>query len=335
MAAVVTSTWSYFDRRRTHPGLYRWFRVFIRFALGATLVQYGLSKVIPLQMPTVSLTRLVQPFGDLSPMGVLWSSIGASPAYEVTVGSAELLAGVLLFWPRTAPLGTLFCLVTTGQVFVLNMSYDVPVKLLSFHLVLLALFLAAPNARRLFELFLLGRPTRLREEPPLGSRDRAHRVGAAAQLVFGAYLVSMCLYGSIQGWRQYGDGAPRSPLFGIWAVEHMLVDGDVRPPLLTDSGRWRHVIFQSPTTAVFQRMDNSFVRHGAAIDVEHNTLALTSANGKATAMLTFDRPTAEQLVLDGEMDERRVHLELTRRAMGSFLLTSRGFNWVQEVPLNR
>jgi len=36
---------------------------------------------------------------------------------------------------------------------VLNMAYDVPVKLFSFHLILLALFLLAPNLPGLITFF--------------------------------------------------------------------------------------------------------------------------------------------------------------------------------------
>ena len=76
-------------------------------------------------------------------MGVLWSSIGSSPAYESFAGCAELLGGILLIVPRTTTLGALVCLADMTQVFMLNMTYDVPVKLLSFHLILLSLFLLA------------------------------------------------------------------------------------------------------------------------------------------------------------------------------------------------
>ena len=42
------------------------------------MVSYGMVKAIPLQMPSPSLTRLLEPYGNFSPMGVLWASVGAS-----------------------------------------------------------------------------------------------------------------------------------------------------------------------------------------------------------------------------------------------------------------
>src|SRR5215831_16827669 len=56
--------------------------------VGSEMVLYGMVKIVPLQMPFPFLTRL-EPYGNFSPMGVLWYPIGASPGYEKFVGSAE------------------------------------------------------------------------------------------------------------------------------------------------------------------------------------------------------------------------------------------------------
>ena len=117
VAAMATATWSVLDRRsKNYVTLYKWFRLFIRFALASQLVGYGMAKLIPLQMPFPYLTRLIEPFGNFSPMGVLWSSIGASPAYEMFAGSAEMLGGILLIIPRTTMLGALVCVADMTQV---------------------------------------------------------------------------------------------------------------------------------------------------------------------------------------------------------------------------
>jgi hypothetical protein len=299
------------------------------------MVGYGMSKVVPLQMPVVFLTRMVEPFGAFSPMGVLWTSIGASPAYEVFAGCAELIGGVLLFVPRTTLLGALICLADTITIFTLNMTYDVPVKLFSFHLILLSLVLIAPNARPLLDMLLLNRSARAYGEPRLSKSRRSQRAALAAQVIYGLYFVMIVIVGMLQGWRAVGGGAPKSPLFGIWDVEQMSINGQSRPPMLTDRERWRRVIFQVPTAATFQRMDESFERYGAAIDPVGQTLVLTSGASKTTSTLSFERATSDQMTIDGTMDGRTVHLELKLRDLNSFLLKSRGFNWVQEVPFNR
>jgi hypothetical protein len=333
ISLVATVIWSGLDRRRgRYPRLHAWFTLFARFALGSTMVGYGMVKAVPLQMPAPSLARLIEPYGQFSPMGVLWASVGASRSYEIVIGCMELLGGVLLFVPRTATLGALICLVDTVQIFTLNMTYDVPVKLFSFHLIVLSLILLAPRAPLLAHAIgLVPAPAPSREPSLLLPR---RRLLLAAQIVFGLYLIGVNLHGARQAWTTYGAGAPKSPLYGIWNVDQLSIDGHVRSPLVTDSDRWRRVLFDRPGLVAFQRMDDSLVYYAAKIDQTAASLTLTRPNSTGSASLHIEREAPDRLMLDGTMDGHTVHMEL-RRTDTSFPLVTRGFHWVQEYPFNR
>jgi hypothetical protein len=339
-AVVITAVWSALDRQRpNYITLHKWFRLFLRFALGSEMLIYGLVKIIPLQMPFPFLTRLMEPYGNFSPMATLWSSVGASPAYEIFAGCAETLGGVLVMLPRTATLGALVCLADLTQVFVLNMTYDVPVKLLSFHLMLFALFLLAPEARRLLNFFFFSeRAVAASAQPPLCRTQRANRIAVALQVLFGLYLVGMNVYGGVQDWRTYGGGRPKPSLYGIWNVEQMSIDGQVRSPLLTDYDRWRRVIFDSfaGTRTSFQRMDESFTSFDCSIADKDKTLTLTKSGDKNwKARFTFDRPAPDQLILEGAMDGHTVHIQLKLFDRSKLTLVNRGFHWINDYPFQR
>jgi len=336
-SVIVTAIWSAVDRQRgEYISLHKWFRLFIRFCLVGQMFGYGVAKAIPLQMPFPYLTKLIEPYGNFSPMGVLWASIGATPAYEIFAGCAETLAGILLIFPRTATLGALVCLLDMAQVFMLNMTYDVPVKLLSFHLILLSLFLLVPDWQRLANFFILDRTASPSLEPPLFAKPRRRRIALAAQIMFGLLLLSMNVYGSWTAWFQYGGGRVKSALYGIWDVQEMSIDGQTRSPLLTDYDRWRRIIFELPVRMSLQRMDDSFVRLHSSINVKRNSLELTKdddPNWKAN--FVFQRPNPEQLVLDGDMDHHKIHMRLQLFDSRKFLLVNRGFHFIQEYPFNR
>jgi hypothetical protein len=336
-AALATAIWSVLDRRReNYVTLHKWFRVFIRFALASQMVGYGMVKVIPLQMPFPFLTRLVEPFGNFSPMGVLWSSIGAAPAYEMFAGSAEMLGGILLIIPRTTTLGALVCVADMTQVFMLNMMYDTPVKLFSFHLLLMALFLLASELQRLADFFFRNRAVVPSAQPQLFKTRPANRIAFAVQIAFGLWMIGTAAYGGWDDWHQYGGGRPKSALYGIWSVDELWIDGQLRSPLLNDYDRWRRAIFDFPSAMAFQRMDDSFVRYGAAINVNDNTLALTKASDKNwKANFTFQRLAQDQLILDGNMDSHKIHMQLRLVDRSKFLLINRGFHWIAEYPVNR
>jgi hypothetical protein len=291
--------------------------------------------VIPLQMPFPSLSRLLEHYGDLSPMGVLWASIGAAKGYEIFAGSAELAGGIFLFFPRTTMFGALICLADAVNIFTLNMTYDVPVKLFSFELILLAVFLLAPDARRLADVFFLDRAAPPSSQKPLFGGRVANRIALAVQILVGASLLATNLYGSIQYERTYGAGVAKSPLYGIWTVEDFSLDGQARPPLLTDNARWRRVIFENSGYANIQQMDEKGQYYRANVNVGAKTVALTKlADAKSKADFSFSQPAPGQLVLDGSIDGHKVHARLEWFDRSKFLLVSRGFHWVQEYPYN-
>jgi hypothetical protein len=337
LATLGTVVWSIIARRTRYPRLHKWFRLFIRVALGTTMFSYGFAKVFPLQMPTVFLSRLLEPFGDFSPMGVLWYSIGAAPGYERFIGSAEVLGGLLLLLPWTTLIGALVTLGVSFGVFMVNMTYDVPVKLFAFHLVLMSIFLIAPDARRLINWFFLNRPVVPEAAPRYGPSARSHRGWIVAQLLFLLVALGLQIQGGAQGYRTYGPGAPKSPLYGIWNVDSMSINGELRPPLTTDTLRYRYAVFQSLNGNVsFQKMDQSFTRFGATVDTVKRTLTLrTGADSTWKPVLAYERPSPTKLTFEGDIDGRRVRMAMTQRDLNSFILISRGFNWVQEYPVNR
>jgi uncharacterized membrane protein YphA (DoxX/SURF4 family) len=339
IAAAGAALWSILDRRRrSDTALERWLRLAIRIALGSTLILYGIDKLVPLQMPFPFLSRLIEPYGRFSPMGVLWASIGASPAYEIFTGCAETLGGILVLLPRTAVLGALVCLADVTEVFVLNMTYDVPVKLFAFHLILFTLYLLAPEWPRLRDLFLLGRGVGPSTEPPLCRSVRANRFASAVLALYVVYLLGMNLRSAARGWKEYGGGAARPAYYGIWDVEQMTVDGASRPPLAGDTERWRRIVFQFPGGAVVQRMDDSSLPLRAELTVGDRRLALTNReDSKWTASFLVEKPAdgSDRLVLDGDLDHHRARFELRRVDETKFLLVSRGFHWIQEYPFNR
>lgn len=337
LAVLSTVVWSLAARRATaHPRLHKWFRLFLRVALGTTMFSYGFAKVFPLQMPTIFLSRLLEPFGDFSPMGVIWYSIGASPGYERFIGSAEVLGGLLLLLPWTTLIGALVTLGVVFGVFMVNMTYDVPVKLFAFHLVLMSIVLIAPDARRLTNWFVLNRPVVPEALPRYGPSARSHMVWTIAQLVFLVWALGLQIQGGKEAYYAYGPGAPKSALYGIWNVDSMSVDGELQPPLTTDTLRYRYAVFQTPTGTTFQKMDQSFVRFTSTIDTVNHTLTLQKASDSTwKPVLAYERPSPTRLTFEGDIDGKHVRMAMTQRDLNSFFLISRGFNWVQEFPVNR
>jgi hypothetical protein len=337
VSALAALVWTLLDRRRLeYSRLHDWLRAYVRFGLGFTLIEYGASKVIPTQFPSPSLGRLLQPYGNSSPMGLLWTFMGASPAYTIFAGASEMVGGLLLIARRTTLLGALACMAVLGNVVMLNFCYDVPVKLYSSHLFLMAFFLAAPDLRRLADLLIFNRRVEPAVHRPLFAGKLWHRTALVVRTLFLAGLAILGLYETYGIYNIYGAGAPRSPLYGVWNVDELVLDGAVRPPLVTDESRWRRVVFDHVDYFTVQNMDDSRRSYSMKMDAGKKTMTLSQSDKpKWKAAFTYQRPDPEHLLLAGMFDGHPVRATLHRTDPAKRLLTSRGFRWINEYPFNR
>jgi hypothetical protein len=329
VAITAAVLWSVLDRRRRdYHRLHAWFLVFLRVCLGGQMLYYGAVKVIPVQLPAPPLTALLRPYGQLSPNSVLFLQIGSSYPYEIALGAVEVAAGVLLFVPRTATLGALLSLAGMAEVFLMNMTFGVSVKILSFQLLLVAVVLLAPQARRLANVFILERPSQPAAQPALFTSGRATKAAVAVQVGLGAWVLAGCMLTGWLDWGEYGDGRPKPELYGIWSVTQFSLDGASLPPLIAQPDRWQRLIIDDPDTVTYQRMNGELVTVPAVIDAHRVTLFAAPL----PATLTIDRTAADRLRLSGQLDGRPVTMALQRVDLNSFILRSRGFHWVQEYP---
>jgi uncharacterized membrane protein YphA (DoxX/SURF4 family) len=345
VALAAAGLWSLAGaRRKEHRALLAALRICVRFLLAGAMLSYGMSKVLGIQFPTPSPLRLMESYGDSSPMGLLWTFMGASRAYSVCAGAAEVAGGALLFFRRTTPLGALVIAAVMTNVVLLNLCYDVPVKLYSLHLLGMAVFLLAPDLRALAKVLLPGRaaPPASPAPPAAGpfSTPFWTRRRVIAARVSGVLIAGMIVFQSAAGpffyaRRQHRQGPPGPLPAGVYEVTRFVKDGQVIPPLLTEDSRWRLVGVGDGGRLRVRRMDDSLGRFqlegapGADLrDIEqgpHFTLATSSLSEQA----------GEMIQLSGLVDGVTIEVSLRRRPDAGWLLLDRGFHWVNEFPFNR
>jgi hypothetical protein len=333
LSAVAGGAWAALDNdEEGDAAIARWLRLLARFALASQMFYFGMAKVIPAQFPPPSLVTLIQPVGHLSRTDLLWTFVGASTGYQIFTGAAEVLAGLLLVVPQTAALGAAVACADLIQVLALNMAYDVGLKQITVHLILLSLFVLAPAVRPVADVMTGRRSASRFTEPPLFITPAANRRAWLAQVAFGLYLLAMFTRLASIFWQgPGGPGSARSELYGIWDVEQLSVDGELRSPALNDyDRRWRRLIFDATETLVMQRTDDSLAHYGATVDARGGSIALRKRNSRSwKATLAFVRPRPDRLTLDGAIDGHVIHAELQRLELDTFQLLNSGFRWIR------
>jgi uncharacterized membrane protein YphA (DoxX/SURF4 family) len=343
-ALAAALVWSCFDRRRRRdPMVSEVLRVCVRYALAATLISYGLTKILPpTQFPPPHPNRLLEPVGQLSPMGMLWIFMGASRAYTAFSGIMETIAALLLLWRRTTPLGAIVSTAVTLNIVVLNFCYDVPVKLYSTNLLLMSLFLLWPDARRLACVLVLNRPA---EAPALAPpwTSRWARIAAAGMkiLVLGTILTGQFQYYLYKqsAYPQETMPASLAPLSGLWEVDTFMRDGAEVPPLLTDGTRWRRIYlgesYGVPRVFLFA-VDHPIGSWGVSAGSGRGRLLLRpNIKEKGPVTMTYRDLGWDRLQLKGEVEGHPLVVDIHRADEQETRLFTRGFHWINETPFNR
>lgn len=331
LAVIAAVVWATVDRKRPHyRSLQEWLWLYVRLVLGTAMLGYGAVKVIKVQFPDLFLWRLLSSYGESSPAGLLWSVMGYSKIYNLFTGLVEMAGGTLLFVPRLATLGALISIGAMANVFMLNLGYDVNVKLYSLNLLLMGVYLLAPETRRLLNVFVLNRPAPPVSHPALFRGKALGAAMLALQLGLLAAIGGSELYQSHQRYTQAGDGAPAPPLFGVYNVDEFIVDGQARPAVFTDNARWRRVTFERYNLMAIFPGESPVQRYKIKLDPVKQSIELHKTTGGSwKSAFTFQQPSPTQLTLRGEMDGRKIQATLRRVELKSLPLYENGFHWIQ------
>lgn len=326
LAALGTLVWTAVDERRgrrEYQTTYAWLRLAMRMTLAITMFEYGFVKIFPGQFGLKpSLAELTETYGESSPMHLLWFFMTTSRPYTIFGGLGEVIPGVLLLFRRTSTIGLLGTAAVMSNVVALNFCYDVPVKLYSSHLLLMALFLLLPDARPMWEFFVRRRPVELTGVwLPVWER-RSLRI--AAHVVQGLFLVA-CAWSFIGGsYSSRVTEGEHAPIRGVWAVDNTTgvpVD-EIPKTMVADNTRYV-VWFRDGVKRQY-----AVVKYAAA---QHEVRFPKMP--KETA-LNWTQKDPRTMTLNGKWKGEPATLTLHRIDPESYPLTSRGFHWVQESAYN-
>lgn len=313
------------------------FRVFIRVFLIYFLLVYGFSKVFYLQFPSPSLNRLLQPIGNISPMGLAWTFMGYSKTYTIFSGLIEVFAGLLLISKRLQTLGALLTVAVMTNVFMMNLCYDIPVKLFSFHLLGLGFILLLTDFKRLYNV--LFRNTTVKKTTFFS--PYSHDKEVVKTIKYLKIVLAIGLSGFfIQKNYSYSEKrkAPNntSKLYGIWETQYFIKNNDTIPALITDTNRWHYLIIDLKNRTTIKTMDGDTNHYNIQIDSTSRNIDFHKLKSDSKDFnFTYNLKNKDQLRLQGIINTDSLNIIFSYKDENDFLLPTRGFNWINETPFNR
>lgn len=333
VSAISAIVWTIADRRRINYTVFsHWLKVIVRCYLAFFLMIYGCGKFAHGQFPEPDMYRLTQTYGESSPMGLAWTFLGYSTGYGIFMGISECIGGILILFRRTLLLGACIAATVTLNVLMINLCFDVPVKLFSAHLLLMSLFLVASEGKRVVGLLLLNKPIPASDPEPVSLKRWMVITG---KVVRGLFLLAAPAYFVVLMMEE-GEQEPAtanvSPLYGAYTVTDHKVNGSV--VATSDSTRWDGLVVEKDGYALV-RMTNNRKRY-CSFDADSTLGVAIVALGRDSTKypLHFTKQNGE-LMLSGVLVKDTVSITMTRYPDKKFLLMTRGFHWINEVPFNR
>lgn len=343
LAALGCIVWSIVDRKHSSYGrLLYWLRLIVRYYVASAALSYGIIKLFLLQMPFPALSQLATPLGDLLPMRFSWLFIGYSGPYQFFSGAMETTAGLLLLYRRTVTAGLFAATGAFLNVVMINIAYDVPVKLYASHLLFACVFLLALDAPRLVRFLVLNQPT-----PATAAYDAVFEetwsfwASIAVKVFIVFQILIFPLKNGYDRYRAANATPPAGPFkVGLYEVRDFSVNRQTIPMTAGDSTRWRDVIFDSngagsiatTDTLFWQRYHRGYFRYKANPTDQTMAVWKTSAIPRDSTFLFNGRyatPDSNTVVFDAQIRGDSVHVEMVR-VPRHFQLTERQFHWLSE-----
>ncbi|RFS19172.1 DoxX family protein [Chitinophaga silvatica] len=251
ISILIVGIWTFTKRTIIHDydKAFYWLRTILRYRVALALLTYGFLKFFVLQSPYPSISSLNTPYGEFNRWKLFSLSLGIVPSYELFLGLVEIILAGLLIYRKTASIAAFIILVYCGNIFVSNVAYEGGEVVYSLLLITYALVIISPDLERIIRLILFQQPAKASTFKPVYNR-RILRIVLKGVFV----LFFVLIYGVKTGISaksdpyQYPTVKGLKDAAGLYNVSTFIRNGDTLSYSLSDTVRWRNVVFEEWNT---------------------------------------------------------------------------------------
>ena len=310
-------------KQETLHKIYQWVFTYARYYVALYLMVYGAFKFLEGQFSPPGFMTLEQTFGESTPMGLLWTFMGASIGYTYFVGFCELLACYLLLFRKTTPLGSLVSIAVMLNVVLLNFCYDVPVKLFSSELLFISIVIAYPNLKNITNFFLNNTPVALKREVFLLPKKwmRMSRVALKSIIIIGFPIVIFAIFQSESGGVTLDDNSKK--LAGYYVNNNVSIHAP-----------WKHIIIDESYASI--KKDSTVNYYNFSVDIQKKTIRFESYRDSTdTYQFNYKNIDSKTVKMSSVKKSDSLNFIFNKKTKDDYLLTKTGFNWINEIPNNQ
>lgn len=337
LSIIGAIVWYFIDKKFTFlytSKLKVLLQTILRYHVGLTLILYGLSKVFMLQFGEMDINRLETPMGNQSGMSYLWAFMSYSKLYTMTSGWIEVIGGVLLLFRKSTFIGAFILFIAMANVVLVDLGYDVRVKMFAIHLFFMTILLMSDHFKRMIHFFMHTKETSPHIETPLFKGKTSKKIGYVLKgglLLY--FLISNVLIFSDRIHNQTDNRFPS--LTSFHTIEIFVKNGDTITTGENDR-TWKTLSINGASYIPETLMITAENGYGANYSFEADTLARTIQfypfRGDSTDLyhFTYEKLPNKAFVFEGIHKSDTIWMKTTSKTLKDYQLTAQRFKWITD-----
>jgi hypothetical protein len=225
------------------------FKLLSVYYTAAVFLKYGFDKVFKRQFYLPEPNILYSNFGSLTKDTLFWSTMGTSHIYSVVTGITEVIAGLLILFKRTRVAGFFLTLAVTINILLINIGFDISVKLFTLFLLMIVFFNLYPFLKTTYAFFIQHKAVQLATPHIIPVNKWVHACLCSG--IIGFILVPYISAGNLND-----DNAERPFLHGAYQVEYFTINND---SLNKCDFPYKRFFIHRNSYIIFQKEDDSMV----------------------------------------------------------------------------
>ena len=122
--------------------------------------------------------------------------------------------------------------------------FNVPVRLLASHLLIISVFLVLEDRQKLLNIFLLNKPANSTIHLPLINNSAWRKAFFVLETLLAISIFYSGISSALEAEKEYGwnSNSRTVPLYGVYNTTYFIRNNDTVPPIETDSLRWKQLV---------------------------------------------------------------------------------------------
>jgi hypothetical protein len=280
------------------------FKLLSAYYIAAVFLKYGFDKVFKRQFYLPEPNILYSNFGNLTKDTLFWSTMGASHIYSVVTGIIEVIAGLLILFKQTRVAGFFLALVVAINILLINIGFDISVKLFTLFLIMVVFFNLYPFLKTTYAFFIQHRMVQLSTPHTIAINKWVHACLCAG--IIGLVLVPYISAGNFND-----DNAARPFLHGAYQVEQFTINND---SLSKCDFPYKRFFIHRNSYIIFQKEDDTMVDYFFEIN-------------EGTRRLEIRDYENNRIHVTYNYDEKAGALQLAFANKSNWIIGSKALNW--------